>query len=140
MTHSQAYAPTLMKTAFFVLKKSKLLQCQERVLKFGAIDSLGKLHDCENTIDVVFSKLTDWQKYCEIGADEIHIKPAARYTRNRHISYSHNEPSKPAKTGLAIMIAPMMWAPAFVFRLVPVFSLKYELSFDQTLKVINFIH
>ena len=59
MTHSQAYAPTLMKTAFFVLKKSKLLQFQERVLKFGAIVSLGKLPDCENTIEVVFSKLTD---------------------------------------------------------------------------------
>ena len=129
-----------MKTAFFVLKKSKLLQCQERVLKFDATDSLGKLPDCENTIEVVFSKLTDWQKYCEIGADEMHIKPAARYTRNCHISYSHDEPSKPAKTVLAIMIAPMMWAPAFVCRIVPVFSLKYELSFDQTLKVINFIH
>ena len=34
----------------------------------------------------------------------------------------------------------MMGAPAFVFQLIPIFSLKYKLLFDQRLKVITSIH
>ena len=37
------------------------------------------------------------------------------------------------------MVAPIMGGPAFVCRLIPVYSLKHEL-YEQTLKVINLIH
>ena len=63
---------------------------------FGTTDNPGELHDCENTIDSVFSKLTDKQKnvkhiYSKIRVDEIHIKPATRYQGNHDVSCSQNE-------------------------------------------------
>ena len=38
------------------------------------------------------------------------------------------------------MISPMMGAPAFPCRLIPVYSLKHDLTFQQTQKVITLIH
>ena len=69
---------------------------------------------------------------------EEHLRAAAS-EGNHIIGYSYNGPLKPATTVLAIMIAPMMGAPAFACRLIPVYSLKHEL-FDQRLRVINSIH
>ena len=39
------------------------------------------------------------------------MKPAVRYQGNHIIGFSHDEPTKAAKTVLAIIIAPMMGAP-----------------------------
>ena len=50
---------------------------------FATIDSPGELHECENTINSVFSKLIDKQKYCKLLVNEIRIKPAIRNRRNR---------------------------------------------------------
>ena len=38
------------------------------------------------------------------------------------------------------MITPMMGVPAFVCRLIPVYSLKHDLIVQQTLKVIELTH
>ena len=43
------------------------------------LGSPGELSDCENTINLVFSKLTGEHWYCKVPVDEIHIKPAIRY-------------------------------------------------------------
>ena len=63
-----------------------------------------------------------------------------RYQGNHIVGYSPDEPTKATRTVLAIMIAPMMGAPAFVCRLIPVYSLKHDLIFEQTHKVIDLIN
>ena len=84
---------------------------------FGTLDTPGAIADCENTIKSVFSNLNGKQRYCKVLFDEI---------QGDHIvGFSHDEPSKPTRTVLAIMVAPMMGGPAFVCRLIPVYSLKH---------------
>ena len=63
-----------------------------------------------------------------------------RYQGNHIIGFSHNEPTKATRTVLAIMIARMMGAPAFVCRLIPAYSLEHNLILEQTQKVITLIH
>ena len=72
--------------------------------------------------------------------DEIHIKTSVRYQGNHAVGFSCDEPSKAAKTVLAIMIAPSMGKLAFVCRLIPVYSLTANFLFEQTLKVIELLH
>ena len=55
------------------------------------------------------------------------MKPVVKYQENDIIGFSNDDPSKDARTVLVIMIAPMMGGPAFVCRLVPVYSLKHNL-------------
>ena len=91
MTHSNAYVSTTMKTVVFCLsKKAKLFQWHWEIYLnlphpnavknyYGTIDSLVEIHECENTINSVFSKLINEEKHLEIRFDEIYIKPAIRY-------------------------------------------------------------
>ena len=72
--------------------------------------------------------------------DEIHIKPCVRYQGNHVIGFLCDDPMKAAKTVLAIMIALSMGKPAFVCRLIPVFSLKASFLFEETMKIIKLIH
>ena len=44
----------------------------------------------------------------------------AKHQENHIIGYPHDEPTKFARTALAIMIARMMGAPAFACRVIPV--------------------
>ena len=82
---------------------------------FGDLGSPGDLTECENIIKS-FSKLSGNGKYCKILVDEIHIKPAVRHEGTHVIGFSNDEPTKPARTVLAIMVAPSMGKPAFVCR------------------------
>ena len=107
---------------------------------FGSLGTPGEIADCENTMKQVFSKLTDKERYCKVLVDEIHIKPAVRYQGNHVVGFSCDEPTKPARTVVAIMIAPSMGKPAFVCRLIPVYSLKANFLFEQTLKIIETLH
>ena len=68
------------------------------------------------------------------------MKPAVRYQGNHIVGFYHNEPTKAARTILAIMIAPVMDDPAFVCQQIPVHSLKHNLILDQTQKFIPRIH
>ena len=72
--------------------------------------------------------------------DEIYIKPAVRYTCRHVIGFSVDDPQKPASTVLAILIAPLMGAPAFVARLFPLSSLDAPFLIEQILAVINIVH
>ena len=88
----------------------------------------------------VFSNLNNKQKYCKILADEMHIKPAIRYQGNHVVGYATDEPTKAAKTILALMVCPILGGEAFVARLIPVFSLKHDLLYDQLIRLITIIH
>ena len=107
---------------------------------FGTLDTPGSVTDCRNTIPTVFNKLSGKEKYCKVLLDKIHEKPAVRYQGNHIIGSSHDEPTKAARAILPIMIAPMMVAPAFVCRLIPLYSLKRNLILEQTKIVITIIH
>ena len=107
---------------------------------FGDLGMPGDFKECENTIKSVFEKLNGRERYCKLLVDEIHIKAAVRYRGNHVVGYSHDEPSKIARTVLAIMIAPSMGKPAFICRLIPIYSLKTELLFSETVKVIELVH
>ena len=85
--------------------------------------------------------LTDNQKSCFISVDEIHIKPGISYRGNHLIGHAvDTDTPQAATTVLAMMINPSLGAPAFVGRLLPVFSLKAEFLYDQVTKMINVIH
>ena len=70
VTRSNAYAPTLTETTVSLYLKSQnatrdylnLLHLNTMKNCFGTIDSPDQLHECENAINSVFSKLTDKQK------------------------------------------------------------------------------
>ena len=56
------------------------------------------------------------------------------------IGFSNDEPTKPARRVLAIMVAPSMGKPAFLCRLIPMFSLKADFLFEETKKVVDLVH
>ena len=107
---------------------------------FRDIGSPGDLTECENIIKSVFSKLSGNEKYCKILVDEIRIKPGVRYQGNHVFGFSNDEPTMPARTVLAIMVAPSMGKAAFVFRLIPMFSLKADFLFEETKKLVDLAH
>ena len=93
----------------------------------------------KHTIKSVFTDL-DKERYCKNLVYEIHIKPSVRYQGNHVIGFSCDDPTKAAKIVLPIMIAPSMGKPAFVCRLIPVFSRKASFLFKETMKIIKLIH
>ena len=107
---------------------------------FGKLGTPGIENECKKVVTTVFSKLEGPQKYCKILVDEIYIKPAVRYTCRHVIGFSVDDPQKPASTVLAILIAPLMGAPAFVARLFPLSSLDAPFLIEQILAVINIVH
>ena len=145
------YDPSMMKTAISLYLRSRNCYAVLReyialphpnTIKnyFGDLGSPGDLNECENTIKSVFDKLSGNEKYCKILVDEIHIKTAVRYQGNHVIGFSHDEPLKAARTVLAIMVAPSMGKPAFVCRLIPMYSMKADLLVEETSKVIQLVH
>ena len=73
--------------------------------------------------------------------DEIHVKPSLEFQKDKVIGFAADiDYPCVAKTVLAIMINPSMGAPAFVARLLPVFSLKTEFLTNQITIVMNVIH
>ena len=107
---------------------------------FGTLGNPGDIADCENTMKQVLSKLSHKERYCKILVDEIHIKPAIRYQGNHVVGFSCDDSSKAARTVVAIMIAPSMGKPAFVCRLILVYSLTHDFLYEQVLKVIELLH
>ena len=107
---------------------------------FGTLGNPGDIADCENTMKQVLSKLSQKERYCKILVDEIHIKPTIRYQGNHVVGFSCDDSSKAARTVVAIMIAPSMGKPAFVCRLIPVYSLTHDFVYKQVLKVIKLLH
>ena len=49
---------------------------------------LGYRHPCSEVISNVFESLTDLQKYCFTTADEICIRPALRFQKDKIIGFA----------------------------------------------------
>ena len=111
--HGQRYDAAMMKTAVSLYLRSR--NCYEVLREhlhlphpntiksyFWTLNTAGNVTDSRNTITTVFSKAL---------VEEIYVKPAVRYQANHIRSFSHDEPTKAARTVLAIIIAPMMGAP-----------------------------
>ena len=107
---------------------------------FGKLGTPGADQECKDVVKSVFLKLDGLQKYCKILLDEIYIKPAIRYSCQHIIGFSMDQPDQPATTVLAILIAPVMGAPAFVARLLPMCSLEGVFLFEQVSIIIKLIH
>ena len=135
---------------FFVPKKSKLLQCHEIEFQFALIQALSRIILSLVTFQLNYMNmkmpLTPFLRKCPINKSTVkyllmkYIWNQQFITKEFMLDSSRNETSKLARTVLVTMIVPMIGAPAFVCRLIPVYSLKHELSFHETLKVINLFH
>ena len=98
---------------------------------FGKLGSPGSEGECKRVIGTVFESFNGVEKHCKMLIDEIHIKPAIRYTSHRVIGFAIDDPSKPARTVMAIMVSPLMGKPEFVMRLLPMYSLKADVLFEH---------
>ena len=63
-----------------------------------------------------------------------------KYQENRIIGLSHDKQTKAAKIALAIMTAPIIDVPTFVCRIIRVYSVKHNLTLEQTQNFIDLIH
>ena len=72
--------------------------------------------------------------------DEIHVAASIRYRGCHLTGRSVDQPGKPAKTVLGLMVETMYGGPSFMARLIPVFALCADLLFDQIEKLIKIIH
>ena len=79
----------------------------------------------------MFSHVEGDQLFCKIIC-EIHIKPAVKYRANHLIGQSVDQPGKAARTVLCFIVASLMGGPAFIARMVPVYTVA-ELLLDQLL-------
>ena len=79
------------------------------------------------------------KKHCKTFADKIHVKPGD-HQGGHLIGFSTEEPKKPVKIVLALMVASLMGQPAFVARLITMFSLKNDFLLDQIIKLMKVIH
>ena len=149
--NGRRYSPSIMKQAIVLFLRSRncyssirdilaLPSAKTLTKYFGCLGDPGSNEECKRTIDSVFSELNGMQKFCKVLIDEMHIKPAIRYQGCHIIGNAVDEPEKAARTILAIMIAPFMGGPAFVARLIPIYSLKADLLFEQCKIIIEIIH
>ena len=117
--HGQHYDVATTKTARFLYLLSKnCYQASKKYLNlpqpnaiksyFRSLGTPSSVTEHRNTVATVFNKLSGTEKYCKVLLDEIHMKPVVRYQGNYMTDFSHGEPTKAAKTVLAIMIAPMI--------------------------------
>ena len=101
--------------------------------------SPGSINECKDVVNSVFSHLDGAQKYCKLLVDEVYVKPAVRYQGNHIIGFA-NDQEKPARTILALMVCPLLGAPAFVARLIPIYTINSKLLFEQINILIKIIH
>ena len=98
--------------------------------KFRKLGPAHSLRKCSTAIKSMFENLEETEKHCKILAGKIHIKPGGQYQRGYLKDFSVDEPENPARTLLALMVAPLIGQPSFVARLMPIFLLKCNFLFD----------
>lgn len=149
--HGERYSGFLMKESINIFLKSRnaynslrellVLPHKNTIMSyFGQLGSNQSIQDCTSVVMNVISKLSGVEKHCKILCDEIHIKPGVQYQGGHIIGFSDDEPEKAAKTILALMVAPLLGKPAFVARLIPIYSLKADFLYQQVLILIKIIH
>ena len=131
------------RSAYKALRDFLVLPC-DKVLKsyFGKLGTAGSSNECLKVVGNVFSELAETERFCYISADEIYVKAAVRYRGGGQIIGLgvDQDPPKPAKTILALMINFLYKIPAFIARLIAVTSLKAELLEEQLILLIHIIH
>ena len=65
------------------------------------------------------------------------LRPVSNIKAGIFLDFPRNSQTKPPKTILAFTIAPLMEKPAFVARLIPMFSLTGEFLFEKVNYIIN---
>lgn len=104
------------------------------------ICDIGQESECEKTIASAMTTFSGLQKWCILLFDEMYIKPSIRYRGGHLLGQATDDSSEVARTILAIMIKPMMGAPAFVCRLIPIHKLSAEFLHRTLCEVIHVIH
>lgn len=130
------------RNAYRALRDYLILPC-DRTLKsyFGKLGAAGSSGECKAVITNVFSQLEGLDKCCYITADEIYVKASVRYRAGHIVGLGvDQDPPRPAKTILAFMVNFLYSTPAFIARLLPVFSLKAEFLMEQLMLLIQIIH
>ena len=107
---------------------------------FGKLGTPGSIDECKVIVNTVFEKLKGTQMPCKIILDEIHIKPGVQYQGGHLFGFSVDKPDSPAKTILALMVVPLLGVPAFVARLISIFSLSAELVYEHVNLLLQIIH
>ena len=107
---------------------------------FGNISTAGSVNECREVVSNTLGNFKEKQKWCKLLIDEVHIKPAIRYRGSHLIGSAIDDPSKAARTALTIMICPLMGAPVFVARILPIYSINHKLLYDAISKIISIIH
>ena len=107
---------------------------------FGNMSTAGSVNECREVVSNTLGNFKEKQKWCKLLIDEVHIKPAIRYRGSHLIDSAIDDPSKAARTALTIMICPLMGAPAFVARILPIYSINHKLLYDAISKIISIIH
>ena len=89
----------------------------------------------------MFSGLEGLEKCFYITADGIYVKVSVRYRTGQITGLCVNQdPPRPEKTILALMINFMYGTPAFIARPLPIFSLKSEFLMEQLMLLPEIIH
>ena len=109
------------RNVYKALREYLILPCGKTLKSyFGKLGTAGSSEECKCVIANVFSKLTDMEKLCYITADEIYVKVSVRYRAGNIIGLSVNQdPPKPAKTILGLMVNFLYGTPGFIARLLP---------------------
>ena len=65
------------------------------------------------------------------------MKASIQYQGYRIVGFSDDELDKAAKAVLSFMVSPLMGAPSFIARLIPIYFLDHELLFYQINRLIK---
>ena len=80
------------------------------------------------------------EKLCYITANEIYVKASVRYRAGNIIGLSvDQDPPKPAKTILGLMVNLLYGTLGFIARLLPLFPLNAEFLMEQLVQLIRWL-
>jgi hypothetical protein len=149
--HGRRYSPQLThyaieiylssRNSYRIISQHLSLPCSRTLYAhIGRVCEVGDNSECDRTISSAMHSFIGLQKQCLVLFDEMYVKPSIRFRGGHLLGYSVDDPSQMARTILAIMIRPMMGAPAFVCRLLPINKLSSKFLFKTLSSVIHCVH
>ena len=90
---------------------------------------------CEKPSDMTYKGCNSMVTICSQNRHSFLFKKI-----QHHIIGFATDTAKPARTMLVLMVCPIFGAPAFVARLIPIYSLSAELIYTQVIALIKIIH
>ena len=130
------------RNAYKVLRQFLILPCGRTLRSyFGKLGSAGSDGECRAVISNVFSQLDGLNTCCYITADEIYVKPSVSYRAGEIVGLGvDQDPPRPAKTILALMVNFIYSTPAFIARMLPITTLVADFMIEQVELLIKIIH